>query len=277
MKRIVTIQDISCIGKCSLTVALPILSAMGIETVILPTALLSNHTAFPYFSHKDLSGEMETIVQQWKKLDIHFDAIYIGYLGSFSQIDWVLSFLEDFQREDTLVMVDPVMGDHGKLYPTFDLAYASKMTELCKRAHIIVPNITEGAFMTDMEYRERYDTAYITEMLQRLSDLGTNITVLTGVSSEPDTTGIMGYEKKTDTYFRYTTPHQKGIFHGTGDVFASTCIGALMQGQSWQDAAKLAADFTSKSITATLADPQGRWYGVNFEEVLPYLLEPKVS
>ncbi len=273
MKRIVTIQDISCIGKCSLTVALPILSAMGIETVILPTAILSNHTAFPSFSHKDLSDEMDTIVAEWKKLDIHFDAIYIGYLGSYTQIDWVLSFLTHFQEKDTLVMVDPVMGDHGKLYATFDLTYAAKMTELCRHADIIVPNITEAALMTGMEYKEIHNSAYIREMLQKLSLLGPNISVVTGVSPNAERTGITGWERRTGTLYQYSTSYKKGIFHGTGDVFASTCIGAMLRGYSWQEATKLAADFTSRCIDATLSDPSGRWYGVNFEEALPYLIE----
>ena len=168
MKRILTIQDISCLGKCSITIALPVLSALGSEAVILPTALLSTHTMFSGFTCKDLSDQIEPITAHWKSEGVEFDAIYTGYLGSIGQIDQVKAIIRDFKGPYTKVVVDPVMADNGKLYPAFDMDYVRKNTELCAVADIIVPNITEAAFMTGMDYREEHDEAYIREMLRRL-------------------------------------------------------------------------------------------------------------
>ena len=174
MKRVLTIQDISCLGKCSLTIALPVISALGSEAVILPTALLSTHTMFDGFTVKDLTDQIEPITSHWKKEGVKFDAIYTGYLGTAEQIDMVKEIFRDFRDENTLVFVDPVMADNGKLYPVFDMDYARKNVELCAEADIIVPNITEGSFMTGMDYREEYDESYIREMLMRLNDLGSH-------------------------------------------------------------------------------------------------------
>ena len=182
MKRLLTIQDISCLGKCSLTVALPLLSAMGIETVILPTAVLSTHTMFSGFTVRDLSEDIRPIAEHWKKENVTFDAIYTGYLGTEEEIETVKELISEFRTEDTLVFVDPAMADNGKLYPAFDMAYAKKNATLCGIADMIVPNITEAAFMTDLPYRETYDKAYVIEMLERLTDLGAKIPILTGVS-----------------------------------------------------------------------------------------------
>ena len=185
MKRIVTIQDISCIGKCSLTVALPIISAMGVETAILPTAVLSTHTMFRNFTCKDLTDQFLPIEEHWAKENFHFDAIYTGYLGSFEQISLVSGFFDRFRSEDTVVVVDPVMADNGKLYPAFDEAYAKENTKLCSKADIILPNLTEASFMTGLPYKTEYDRAYIMEMLRALAALGPKYAVLTGVSFTP--------------------------------------------------------------------------------------------
>lgn len=277
MKRILTIQDISCIGKCSLTIALPIISALGSEAVILPTALLSSHTIFPGFTFKDLSDQIEPITQHWLSQDIRFDAIYTGYLGTEGQIDQVKKIFSQFRSEGTLVFVDPVMGDRGVLYPTFDMSYAKKNAELCGAADIIVPNITEGSIMTDMEYREDkdHDEAYIREMLRRLAEFGARVNILTGVSLEPGKTGVMGFDTVTGEYYVYQNDKVNATFHGTGDLFSSTCVGQIMRGRSWQDAMRLAAEYTARTIEVTMNDPDRKWYGVDFEATLPELILAK--
>lgn len=272
MKRVLTIQDISCLGKCSQTIALPIISALGSEACILPTAVLSTHTMFPGFTYKDLSDQIKPVTEHWKEQGVEFDAIYTGYLGTIEQIDQMKQLFKDFRKEGQIIFVDPVMADNGKLYPTFDMAYAKKNAELCAEADFIVPNITEACFMTGMEYKEEYDEAYVKELLGKLTDLGAKITALTGVSLEPGMTGVMGYEKETGEYFIYQNKKVDAVFHGTGDLFSSTCIGEMMKGRSWKDAMRIAADYTAHTIEVTMKDPKKPWYGVNFEETIPYLI-----
>lgn len=273
MKRILTIQDISCVGKCSLTVALPIISALGVETAIIPTAVLSTHTMFKDFTFRDLTDEIVPITEHWKKENINFDSIYTGYLGSIDQIEIIANIFEDFKTDSNLIIVDPVMADNGKLYPAFDEAFAAKMATLCAKADIIIPNITEASFMTGMEYKEAYDEAYIKEMLIKLADLGANISILTGVSFKEGTTGVMGYDKENNDYYYYQHKRIDAQYHGTGDIFASTFVGAIGNGLTWKEAIPVAADYTARCIELTLADKDGRWYGVNFEEAIPYLLQ----
>jgi len=273
MKRIVTIQDISCVGKCSLTVALPIISAMGVEAAILPTAVLSTHTMFSNFTFKDLADQIEPIAAHWKKEDIKFDAVYTGYLGSFEQIDLMKNFFDQFNTEDNLLFVDPAMADNGKLYPAFDEAFAKHMSTLCAKADIIVPNITEACFMTGMEYKTEYDESYVKDLLVKLSDLGAKISILTGVSFAEGKTGVMGYDKATGEFSYYEHDKLPVSYHGTGDIFSSTCVGAMMNGMDWKEAVKVAADYTSECIRLTLEDPAKPWYGVNFEQAIPYLVE----
>ena len=194
MKRILTIQDISCLGKCSITVALPVISAMGVETTILPTAVLSTHTMFQNFTVKDLTDQLVPITEHWKKEGIHFDAIYTGYLGSDEEIEIVKKIFADFGGDDTLIFVDPVMADHGKLYPAFDEAYAKHNASLCGAADIIVPNLTEACFMTGTEYREDYDEAYIKDLLAKLAALGSKVVVLTGIAFGAGKNGVYGLD-----------------------------------------------------------------------------------
>lgn len=272
MKRLLTVQDISCLGKCSLTIALPVISAMGTETVILPTAVLSTHTMFKNFTCKDLSDQIDTIKQHWLDENVEFDAIYTGYLGTVSQIDQMKELFSDFKKDDTIIFVDPVMADNGKLYPAFDMDYVKKNAELCSEADIIVPNITEAAFMTGMEYKEEYDESYIKEMLQRLNDFGAKISVLTGVSLSPGKTGVMGYDRDNDDYFVYQNDRVDATYHGTGDLFSSSCIGAMLRSHTWQDSMKIAADYTALTIRKTLENPAKPWYGVDFEATIPELL-----
>lgn len=272
MKRVLTVQDISCLGKCSLTIALPVISALGCETVILPTAVLSTHTMFSGFTCKDLSDQIEPITAHWKKENVKFDAIYTGYLGTAEQIDQMKTLFSEFRSEGTTVIVDPVMADNGKLYPAFDLAYAKKNAELCAAADIIVPNITEASFMTGLEYREKHDESYIKEMLLALDELGAGISVLTGVSLKEGSTGFMGYEHSTGEFYLYQNRHIDAAYHGTGDLFSSTFVGELMKGKTWQRAMEIAADYTARTIEVTLNNPAKPWYGVDFEATLPELI-----
>lgn len=273
MKRIVTIQDISCVGKCSLTVALPIISAMGVETAIIPTAVLSTHTMFNGFTVKDLTDQIKPITQHWKNENFDFDAIYTGYLGSFEQIDLMKEMFDEFKTDSNLLFVDPAMADNGKLYPAFDEAFAKHMATLCAKADIIVPNVTEASFMTGIEYKAEYDEAYAKNMLKALADLGAKVSILTGVSFEEGSTGVMGYDKEADEFYYYSHPKHAMSYHGTGDIFSSTCVGAMMNGMSWKEAIAVAADYTSECIRITYEDPTAISYGVNFESVIPFLLK----
>lgn len=270
-KRILTVQDISCVGQCSLTVALPILSAAGLETAILPSAVLSTHTAgFTGWTCRDLTEDMPGIIAHWQKEKITFDAIYTGYLGSAEQIALVKQMFATLRRPDFVSIVDPAMADGGALYPAFDAAFVDEMKTLAAAADIILPNITEACFLTGFEYREQYDEAYITELLQRLRASGARTVVLTGVGYTPDTTGVVVLEGDTPRYYRHRRI-SKGS-HGTGDVYASAFVGAYLRGKSAFDAAAIAADYTVACIERTVGDPD-HWYGVKFEPVLPYLIE----
>ena len=273
MKRILTIQDISCIGKCSITVALPVISAMGIETAILPTAVLSTHTMFQNFTLKDLEDQIDPITDHWVKEGFDFQSIYTGYLASAQQVEVVKGVFEKFRSDDCLIIADPAMADNGKLYAGFSPDFPKSMATLCAKADIILPNITEACLMIDMPYKETYDEAYIREMLQRLCALGAKTAIVTGVGFRPAKTGAYGYDSIKDEYYYYESDRIDAMYHGTGDVFASTFTGAVVNGLTWKEAVPIAADYTARSIQATLDDPQGRSYGVNFEEEFPYLLK----
>ena len=272
MKRIVTIQDISCVGKCSLTVALPIISAMGVETAILPTAVLSTHTMFSGFTCKDMTDQIIPIAEHWKKEQFAFDAIYTGYLGSFEQIEIVSKFFDDFKTPSNLIVVDPVMADNGKLYPAFDEAYAKENAKLCGKADLIVPNITEGSFLTGMPYRTEYDRKYITDTLGALAQLGSKYVALTGVSFEEGKIGVMGLNTEDGSYFEYYTEHVPVSFHGTGDIFSSVVVGALTRGKSLPEAFQIACDYTKETIAYTWRTSGAGGYGVDFEVTLPGLV-----
>ena len=194
MKRILTVQDISCVGKCSLTTALPIISAAGVECGVLPTAVLSTHTMFSKYTFCDLTSEIQPIADTFKELNIDFDAVYTGYLGSIEQLDLVVKFLEDFRREDTLVFVDPVIGDHGKLYSGFTPQFAAQMAEkLCSHADILVPNATEASLLTGTPYRDTADRGYCEELLGKLCEMGAKKAVLTGVRKGREI-GVLSYD-----------------------------------------------------------------------------------
>ena len=269
-KRILTIQDVSCVGQCSLTVALPILSACGIETAIMPSAVLSTHTAgFSGFTFRDLTEDMPAIKAHWEKEGIKFDGIYTGYLGSIKQVGYVKDILDTMGKEGSVKIVDPAFADNGKLYPIFDGAYVDAMKTLCPSADILLPNITEACFLAGVKYSEEYDENYIKDILDALSKLGCSTIVLTGVGYTHDKTGVVVYEDGKISYYEHRRI-AKGC-HGTGDVYASAFTGALVRGKSIFDAAKIAADYTVRCIENTQDDPN-HWYGVKFEPVLSELM-----
>ena len=270
-QKILTIQDMSCVGQCSLTVALPILSACGMETCILPSAVLSTHTAgFSGFTVRDLTDDIPGIRAHWEKEGIRFNAIYTGYLGSTKQIDDVQEIFDTMLTENGAKIVDPAMADNGKLYPAFDMDYVEAMKGLCFGADILLPNITEACFLTDMPYQETYDRAYIEDLLAKMTAAGAKTVVLTGVSYEEGKTGVVVYENGSYSYYEHRKI-AKGC-HGTGDVYASAFVGAYLNGKTAYEAARIAADYTVKCIENTQDDP-AHWYGVKFETALGDLMK----
>lgn len=272
MKRIVTIQDISCVGKCSLTVALPIISAMGIETAVIPTAVLSTHTAFKNFTYRDLTNDLPKIASHWKQEKFNFDGIYTGYLGSIKQIDMLKEFFKQFKTPENFIFIDPVMADNGKLYAGFDANFVKEMKELCKTADIIVPNITEASYMLEKEYKENYSEEEIKHMLIELSNLGPKYVVLTGVSFKDNELGIMSYNKETNKFFTYFKERVPAKYHGTGDIFASTLVGAITNNNTIEEGLKIAVDYVWETIDDTYKTNKEDAYGVNFETKIPYLI-----
>ncbi len=270
-KRLLTIQDISCVGQCSLTVALPVISACGIETAVLPSAVLSTHTAgFSGYTFRDLTDDMPAIKDHWVKENIKFDAIYTGYLGSTKQIDYVAEIFESTGKENCVKIVDPAMADNGNLYPGFDAEFVEAMKVLCGKADYLVPNITEASFLTGMEYKTEYDKAYIDELISKMCALGAKNIVLTGVSYEKGRTGVVVFENNEYKYYEHE--FLPNSCHGTGDIYASAFAGALVRGKDAYTAAKIAADYAVECIKAT-AEEENHWYGAKFEPVLGKLIK----
>ena len=266
-KRILTIQDISCVGQCSMTVALPILSVCGQETCILPTAMLSTHTGGfgkPAVIHMDHA--LEDFWKHWKENDITFDAILVGYLGSVEAVKMTEQILEQMLAPGGISIVDPAMADHGKLYSGFDEEYARVMEILCRKADIILPNITEAAMFAGIPYCEALDEAYVKNLFDGMQH---PCVVLTGVGYHEGETGAAIYHNGDVQYYHH--PKLGKNFHGTGDMFAACFTGALMQEKTLAESVKIAADFVSTAIANTCAAP-AHWYGVKFETALPDLI-----
>ena len=272
-KQVAAIHDISGMGKCSLTVALPILSAAGIITSIMPTAVLSTHTGgFTGFTYRDLTEDLLPFARHWKSLDVHFDALYSGFLGSFEQLEIVSQIFDLLRAQDTLVLVDPVMADNGQLYSVYTPDFPKGMAKLCAKAGLIVPNLTEAAFLLGEPYREGpYEKAYIERILRDLVKLGAPRVVLTGVWFGEDKLGAACFDSTTGTVNYAFNERIPGYFHGTGDVFGSALLAGLMRGQSLADATQLAVDFTAGSIRRTYQAGTDLRFGVDFEEELPAL------
>ena len=269
--KVLTIQDISCVGQCSLTVALPIISACGLETCVLPSAILSTHTAgFSGYTFRDLTEDMPSIKEHWLKEGIKFDAIYTGYLGSTKQIEYVTDIFNSVDAEGCLKVVDPAMADNGNLYPGFDMEFVEAMKKLCGEADYIIPNITEACFLTQTEYKTEYDRAYIDGLLEKLVALGCDNIIFTGISYKEGKTGVVVYEKGNYSYYEHDKLG-KGC-HGTGDIYASAFVGALMRGKSAYESAKIAADYAVECIKKT-AELDNHWYGAAYEPVLGKLIK----
>ena len=272
-KRVAAIHDISGFGKCSLTVALPIISAAGSECAVIPTAVLSTHTGgFKDFTFRDLTEDILPIAEHWRREGIRFDAIYTGYLGSFEQIDLVCKVIDILRDEDTLVVVDPVMADHGKHYPIFPDNFPDGMKKLCAMADIVIPNLTEACLMLGIEYKDGVFTEeYVREILEGLLAIGAKTPVLTGVYFDEQKLGAACLENGE---IKYAFANRvNAMYHGTGDVFGSALIGALMEGFALQTALEIAAKYTSGCIERTLRFQPDRTYGVDFENELPKYLK----
>lgn len=273
MKRVLSIQDISCVGKCSLTVALPVISAAGLETCVLPTAVLSCHTAFQHFTFRDLTADIPAIEQAWEQEKIGFDAVYTGYLGSSQQVQLVLDIVNRFLSSGGAFICDPAMADNGKLYPGFSSSFPEAMVELCRKSQICMPNLTEAALLLKEEYiGEGYDRNYIEGLLRGLADIGVKVPVVTGVSFDPEYLGTMAFDSVQGTFHEYYTKKVPKNFHGTGDLFASAFTAAWVRGKPLDLALKIATETTHTAIEKTLADTHFSWYGVNFEEAIPRFL-----
>lgn len=272
MKKVVTIQDISCFGKCSATVALPVISAMGVECAVIPTAVLSTHTGgFKGYTFHDLTDDIPAVTAHWKKEGLRFDGLYTGYLGSPEQAAMIGQFIDEI--EPAYVFIDPAMADNGKLYTGFGEEIIGAMKSLCDRADLIVPNLTEATLMLGEEYRApgTYDEAYIHDILRRLAEGGAKIAAVTGVNYDGARQGIVAYHRETGEFEEYFHENLPVSYHGTGDLFASTLFGAIMREKPLAEALRIAATNVLNAIRATMDDPAYR-YSVKFELVVPQLL-----
>ena len=273
-KRVLAIHDISCFGRCSLTVALPIISAVGAECTVIPTAVLSTHTGgFTGFTYRDLTEDIVPIVDHWKTLDLKFDAIYSGFLGSFEQIAIVADTF-DRLKENTMIVVDPVMADNGKLYAIFPPEFPMEMRKVCSKADVLMPNITEAVLLLGEEYKEGpYTSEYIDGLMERLTGLGPKKIILTGVYFDDKKLGAATYDAETGERSYYFCDKIPGYYHSTGDVFGSAVVASLIMGRSLPDASRIAVDYTVGSIQRTYDAKTDIRFGVNFEEGIAQLIE----
>ena len=272
-KRVAAVNDISCFGRCSLTAALPIISAAGIETAVIPTAVLSTHTGgFKGYTFRDLTDDILPIARHLNSENIKFDTVFTGYLGSIAQAEIVKNAIAILKKDNALVIVDPVMADFGKLYGGFEPDFPEYMKRLITFADVITPNITEACFLTDTEYKPApYDEKYIEDLLYKLSDLTSASAVITGVRFDEKNLGAVflengNFEFISDKYYNVT-------FHGTGDIFSSVLTSALTIGKSLRQAVSISVKFTSKCIKSTLLTDPDQRYSVNFEPEIPYFIK----
>lgn len=276
VKKIAAIHDLSGIGRVSLTVVIPILSSMGFQVCPLPTAVLSSHTQYPQFSFHDLTDEMPIIIDQWKKLGASFDAIYTGYLGSPRQIHIVSDFIDDFRKKDTLVMIDPVLGDNGKLYTNFDNNMILEMRKLIGKADVITPNLTELFYLLDKPYKTNNSDEELKEYLYQLSEKGPEIVIITSVpvENDPHKTSVYAYNRKGNKYWKVTCSYLPAHYPGTGDTFTSVITGSIMQGDSLPIALDRATQFILQGIRATFGYEYDNRDGILLEKVLHNLNMP---
>ncbi|MBU3220399.1 pyridoxamine kinase [Clostridium algidicarnis] len=270
LKRVLAIHDLSGFGKCSLTVALPVISVAGIECTCMPTAILSTHTGgFTGYTFRDLSEDMYPMAKHWKSLGLEFDAIYIGYLGSSSQAKSVENIISLLKDDKTLVIIDPVMADNGEYYTGLDEDMCKGFLSMCKFADIITPNFTEATLLLGEKYIEPpYTKEYVEGLLKRLSDLGPSKVVLTGVSFKEGEVGAASYDKATNEISYAFTKRTPGSYHGTGDLFGSAFVAAIVRGISINKSIKIAVDLVKSSTEITYKRGTPTNYGVDFESRL---------
>lgn len=274
LKRVLAVHDISCFGKCSLTVALPIISAAGHECTVLPNALLSTHTGIGGFTYKDLTEEMEPILAHWRNLGLGFDSVFTGFLCNNEQISLCCDIIDSLNGSGPLVFADPAMADNGELYTVFGPEFPSEMRRLCAKADVIKPNITEACLMTGTEYvKGPYTKEWIGSLLSELADIGARHVILTGVYFDEENIGAAAYDcstGRTDYSFRRKYP---GDYVGTGDIFSSAAVSALLSGKDLPEAVDIATDLTTGCIARTYEQGTEPLYGVNFEDGLPAFME----
>lgn len=275
LPRVAAIHDLSGFGKCSMTVALPVLSAAGVECCCMPTAILSTHTGgFTGYTYRDLTEDLKPFGNHWHEVGLSFNAIYTGFLGSPQQAAIVSDFIDLFNSESTLVCVDPAMADGGKLYSVFDETMVEGMRALCAKADLVMPNMTEAAFLTGLPYKQGpYTKEEILEIVKALAEMGPDKVVLTGISFKEDEEGAACYDKATDTLTTVLAPLIPGRFHGTGDVFGSFLVAALVRGFDLTEAAGIAVRLTCQSIMRTVERGTPVHHGVDFEGVLPQMMK----
>lgn len=276
VKKVAAIHDLSGMGRVSLTVVIPILSSMGFQVCPLPTAILSNHTQYPDFTFLDLTDEMPRIIAEWKRLEVEFDAIYTGYLGSPRQIQIVSDFIRDFRRKDSLTVIDPVLGDNGKLYSNFNESMVAEMQHLVTHADVITPNLTELFYLLDRPYKESNTDQELKEYLRCLSDKGPEVVIITSVPvlDEPHKTSVYAYNRRGNRYWKITCPYLPAHYPGTGDTFTSVITGALLQGDSLPIALDRATQFILQGIRATFGYEYDNREGILLEKVLHNLDMP---
>ena len=273
MKKILTIQDISCFGQCSITVALPIISAFGIETAVLPSAVLSTHTSgFNDYTVRDLTEDLPEIRKHWEKERISFDAIYTGFIGSQEQLDYIKDIISSRLKNDGLVFVDPAMADHGEFYNGFDQEFADKMGELCKLGDYVLPNTTEACYLLHKHWKEEFTHEEMLEMAKELSKFTKRYVILKGDTHKENELGMVVFDKKESTIEMVYNGRIDYVSHGTGDVFASAFVGSTISGKTPAEASKIAGEFTKKAIEKTIDDDNHK-YGVKFEQVIPEIYE----
>lgn len=268
-KKIAIINDLAGYGKCALTVSIPVISSMKVACCPIPTSVFSNHTGFPSFHFKDLTDEMLPYMEQWKKLNFSFDGIISGYLGSKHQIDIVAGFIKDFKKENTIVVIDPIMGDHGKTYSAYTPDMCSKMKELVQYADILTPNVTEACILTDTPYKNNWRRKEIIEIAMKLCDKGPSKVVITGIGQKTYITNLC-YVKGEEPIFISTHKIGNGR-HGTGDIFSSMVAADAVNGVDFRVSVKKAALFIKKCIQHSMELDVPEPEGVVFEDLL-YLL-----
>ncbi len=275
-KTVAAIHDISGMGKCSLTAAIPVLSAAGVSVSVMPTAVLSTQTGgLNSYTYRDLTDDMRPVMAHWKKIGVTFDAVYSGFLGSADQVDIVCDFVKEFRHDNTLFLCDPAMADNGRLYDTFDDSFVEKMKKLCANADIIVPNFTEAAFLLDREYlTPPYTKAFTDDLLRSLAiEFGSKFVVLTGVDFDGKSVGAGAYDSENDVITYSLSERIDGMFHSTGDLFASSLLGGILNGYSVNDSAEKAIGFTVNAIKETVKIGGDSRFGLAFERCLPMYMK----